>query len=254
MFSFRRAIFWKWPKRFRIRVTVSFGAPMLPIRSRSSAARPSRSWPARRWISQDALGYASAALRSQRARKNWSRSPWPIPRGRELTYGRSPDRRLLVCGWLRQYRPAEAMIGVMLPADRGGSASECRASRMAGGCAGESEFHRGQGSHGVGDRAMPDPRPSSLRRRFWKKPSSNRWTAWSSWKICCGRASGWRNLRAAARAICARAVAARTRSGTPDSLATIIFSSGSTGEPKGVMLSHYNVHRRISKRWCRCSG
>jgi acyl-[acyl-carrier-protein]-phospholipid O-acyltransferase/long-chain-fatty-acid--[acyl-carrier-protein] ligase len=32
---------------------------------------------------------------------------------------------------------------------------------------------------------------------------------------------------------------------TPDSLATVIFSSGSTGNPKGVMLSHYNVLSNI---------
>ncbi len=32
-----------------------------------------------------------------------------------------------------------------------------------------------------------------------------------------------------------------------DSLATVIFSSGSTGEPKGVMLSHYNVGSNLNQ-------
>ncbi len=36
-------------------------------------------------------------------------------------------------------------------------------------------------------------------------------------------------------------VCGQTTTLTPDSLATIIFSSGSTGEPKGVMLSHFSV-------------
>ena len=42
----------------------------------------------------------------------------------------------------------------------------------------------------------------------------------------------------------------RALSSTPqslDSLATVIFSSGSTGDPKGVMLSHYNIGSNIAQ-------
>ena len=45
--------------------------------------------------------------------------------------------------------------------------------------------------------------------------------------------------------LAARFCPARRGSRTPDSLATVIFSSGSTGIPKGVMLSHYNVLANI---------
>lgn len=40
---------------------------------------------------------------------------------------------------------------------------------------------------------------------------------------------------------------AKSKTSPMDELATVIFSSGSTGEPKGVMLSHFNIAANISQ-------
>ena len=59
-----------------------------------------------------------------------------------------------------------------------------------------------------------------------------------------------RRLAAAVLALCApvrliELACGQARKTTMDDLATIIFSSGSTGEPKGVMLSHFSINSNV---------
>jgi acyl-[acyl-carrier-protein]-phospholipid O-acyltransferase/long-chain-fatty-acid--[acyl-carrier-protein] ligase len=244
IFSFERGkFFWKLPKRIPYPVTVSFGRPLpstataqevrqaiLEMGSEAVEARKSR---------RDTL----AARFVSSARANWGKFAMADSTGRELSYGRTLIGSLLVAEWVRKNRREEEMVGVLMPASVAGAVTNVGVT-MAGRVPVNLNFTAGaEAMAAVSAQCKIGTVITS--RAFLAKAKLDAVEGAVYVEDILGGASGFMKAAAwmRARLMPAGLLLRRyeTRAQTPDSLATVVFSSGSTGVPKGVMLSHYNL-------------
>lgn len=180
------------------------------------------------------------------ARRNWDVLAMADSTGQKLTYGRALTGALLFARQIRARTDGQEMVGLMLPASVGGALANI-ATLSAGRIPVNLNFTAGGDSIAVAIERCKI-RTIITSRVFLEKAGIAATPAMVFLEDIRKSIGGADKVLAAAQAKLAPLSVLKRWYGPstdPDPLATVIFSSGSTGIPKGVMLTHANILSNI---------
>ncbi|MBT3194586.1 MAG: MFS transporter [Verrucomicrobia bacterium] len=224
-----------------------------PVSVLYGAAMPSTSSPAQVRVavcelSCDAFDLRRNRMRTlnarfvRRARRYWFRRAISDTSGKQLSFGKTLVGALALGSVLRREEQAEAeMVGIVMPSSVGGALANLAVTLM------------GRVPVNLNFTASTDAIASAMQqcgiqtvitsRQFLEKlPAFEPPERCLFLEDLMPRITAGVRIGALVRALCfTPRMLAGGRRIAPDDVATIIFSSGSTGDPKGVMLSHHNL-------------
>jgi acyl-[acyl-carrier-protein]-phospholipid O-acyltransferase/long-chain-fatty-acid--[acyl-carrier-protein] ligase len=267
IFSFDRGRFlWKMPRRIPYRVTVSFGKPMAP----TSTAVEVRA--AVQELNATAFDTRKSSMKTldrafiRTARQRPGRLFMADGKTPGVSFGSALNKTVYIARRLRRSIGEQPMVGVLLPPSVGGALTNYALMMMGrvpvnlnytssnetiANCARQCELDVVITSKAFIERFpnMTIPGRTLLLEdalsgpRFSEKIGALS-MAWLLPAPLLKRALGAHRVKP----MSATTGAVGTGKSSPmDELATVIFSSGSTGDPKGVMLSHFNIASNISQ-------
>jgi len=251
IFSFERGrFFWKLPRRIPYPVTVTFGKPLPPTTTALEVRRVIQEMGTR--------AFRNRARQMRPLHRSFVRNARRVPFRFAMADGRTPRvsfgaalvRTIFLARRLRKTWQGQEMVGLLLPPSVGGALVNLAATLLGkvavnlnytvspetlASCAKQCDLKTIVSSRAFLERInLKLPMEPVLLEDLVDKPGFGEklisfFMAWTLPIPLLERALG------------------RERPGKLDDLATIIFSSGSTGDPKGVMLSHYNVAANIEQ-------
>ncbi len=257
VFSFERGRFlWKLPRRYPYPITVSFGSP-LPATASPYEVRQSvqellaDAWPLRRHHMKP-LHRAFVSM----ARRRPFRFAMADAQTKPVSFGGALTRSVLLARRLKKIWAGQEKVGLLLPPSVAGAVVNW-AAMLCGkvpvnlnytlseesieSCVQQCDIKTVITSRVFLEKLkMKPPGEAIFLEDVVGKPSLAE-------KVIAFLYGRFMPVRWLERSFDSAGNNASGSSRSLDSLATIIFSSGSTGEPKGVMLSHYNVGSNIQQ-------
>jgi acyl-[acyl-carrier-protein]-phospholipid O-acyltransferase / long-chain-fatty-acid--[acyl-carrier-protein] ligase len=251
IFSFERGKFlWKLPHRIPYPVTVTFGTPMSPATSAQEVRLAVQELGAEAYRSRKR--YMRTLHRSfvQTARRHPFRFAMADGRTPKLTFGGALTRTVFLARRLRPIWREQKMVGILLPPSVPGALVNLAALLMGkvpvnlnytastevlASCAKQCELKTVITSKAFLERVHLElPVQAIMLEDLADKPRSLE-------RLSAALISWLLPVRMVEKSAGAEGITGL------DDVATIIFSSGSTGDPKGVVLTHYNVASNVEQ-------